>query len=319
MRRMTDREKLRGIWTTIYPLSMLLVLGAAWGLSFSLAKIATSAGIHPLGLLVWQTGGATVITFSFCMARSKIGQYRFADLRYYAFCGTMGIILPSSAIYWASPHIPAGVLAILVATSTMMTYGFALAIRLEKFSRLRVAGIGLGFVAVLLILGLPASLPEPGMTGWALIGMIAPVCYAINPLYINHYRPPHIDSHVLAFGMLLCGFIIITPIALLNGVGHMPGPPWDRVDLAVFAIPVITGCAGLIVFELIRVSGPVYFSMVGYLVTAGGVFWAWWLFDERLGPYIWLALAFMLAGLALVNLRQGNHDQSSGGFHHAEK
>ncbi len=41
--------------------------------------------------------------------------------------------------------------------------------------------------------------------------------------------------------------------------------------------------------------------MVGYLVTAGGVLWAWWLFDERLGPYIWLALALMLMGMAMVN------------------
>ncbi len=47
--------------------------------------------------------------------------------------------------------------------------------------------------------------------------------------------------------------------------------------------------------------------MVGYPITAGGVLWGWWLFDERLGPYIWLAMALMLIGLALVNLRPGKH------------
>ena len=302
----------RSVRATIYPLFMLLLLGTAWGLSFSLAKIATSAGIHPAGLLMWQAGGAAAITFSFSLARGKIGQLRLANLRYYVFCGTMGIILPSGAIYWVAPHIPVGVLAILVATSTMMTYGLALVIRLERFRWLRVAGVGLGFVAVLLILGLPASLPEPGMAGWAMIGMIAPLGYAINPLFINHFRPPRTDSHVLAFGMVFCAFVMIAPVALFGGTAFVPGPPWDRVDLAVIAIPVITGCAGLVVFELIRVSGPVYFSMVGYLVTGGGVLWAWWLFDERLGPYIWLALTLMLMGMALVNIPTAQPREKSG-------
>ena len=47
----------RRFWSALYPLSMLLLLGVAWGLSFSLAKIATGAGLHPFGLLMWQAGG----------------------------------------------------------------------------------------------------------------------------------------------------------------------------------------------------------------------------------------------------------------------
>ena len=307
------------IRAALYPLSMLVLLGTAWGLSFSLAKIATSAGHHPIGLLMWQAGGAAAITFSVILARRKLGQLRLVNMRYYAFCGTVGIIVPSGAIYWASPHIPAGVLAILIATSTIVTYALALVIRLERKSWRRVLGIMLGFIAVLLILGPDTSLPEPGMAGWALVGMIAPLCYAINPLFIDRFRPLGTDSHVLAFGMLICAFAIITPVALFGGTGFMPGPPWDRVDLAVFGMPVITGCAMLIVFELIRVSGPVYFSMVGYPITAGGVLWGWYLFDERLGPYIWLALAFMLAGLTLVNLRRDTQQTSSGGLHDTGK
>ena len=293
----------RSFLSALFPLALLLLLGTGWGLSFSLAKIATNAGLHPFGLLMWQAGGAAAIALFFCLARRKLGQFRRANLPYYAFIGCMGIILPSGVIFWAAPHIPAGIQAILIATSTIVTYALALVIRLENFSWRRVLGIVLGFIAVLLILGPDASLPEPGMAGWALFGMIAPLCYSINPLVIDRFRPLRTDSHVLAFGMLLCTFIIITPVALVAGVEFMPGPPWDRVDLAVFGMPLITGGAMLIVFELIRVSGPVYFAMVGYPVTACGVLWGWYVFDERLGPYIWVALAFMLAALALVNLR----------------
>ena len=302
---MTAPEPAIPAWarTSAAPLAMLLALGVMWGLAFSFAKIATVAGAHPLGLLTWQSGGAAAIVCAACLARGRLRQLRRGHLRYFAFCGAVGIIAPSGAIYWAAPHVPAGVMAILIALATIITYALALVIRLERFHWLRATGIACGFAAVLLIVGPSASLPEPGMAGWVLVGLIAPVCYGINPLYIDRYRPAATDSQVLAFGMLVSAFAIIAPLALLSGAAYLPGPPWNRVDLAVLGLPAITGVAMLMVFELIRVAGPVYFSMVGYLVTACGVPWGMALFGERHSPWIWLALVLMFGGMALVNLR----------------
>ncbi len=50
-------------------------------------------------------------------------------------------------------------------------------------------------------------------------------------------------------------------------------------------------------------AGSVFASQCAYLVTGSGVIWAMVLLGERFQPVVWLALAVMLAGVALVQPR----------------
>ncbi len=308
---MRDASRAVGMRTALVPLALLVMLGVMWGLSLSLGKIATIAGVHPLGLVLWQAGLAACIVLGLCAARGRLRWLSLRHLRYYVGCGLLSIVIPAGAIYTAAPHIPAGVLAILVTTVPMVTYLLALGMRLETFSPVRVAGILLGFIAVLMIVGPRASLPAPDMTGWVLVAMVAPVCYGLVNVFIARFRPENSDSTTLAAGALGAAALIVAPVALLSGNAHMIGPPWDVVDLAVVGLPMITGIAHAVMFELIRMSGPVFFSQVGYLVTAAGVLWGMAIFGERHSPWVWAALVLMFAGLALVNARRnqgGGHE-----------
>ena len=49
--------------TPFWAWAVLLFMGVAWGLTFSLAKIATAGGAHPLGITFWQAlfGAAIVL------------------------------------------------------------------------------------------------------------------------------------------------------------------------------------------------------------------------------------------------------------------
>ena len=289
----------------LLPLIMLFAAGAAWGLHFSLAKIGAGGGVHPFGMLLWQTGGASVVVGCICAVRGRLGRLRRADFGFNMICGLSGIVVPSVAMFWVAPHLPAGVVAIMACLHVMATYGLSLAIGLERFDAVRCAGIGLGFVAVVLIIGPPESLPEPGMAGWVLLALVPPVGYAVNTVLVARHRPPGADSLALALGMMLGAFAIALPLALATGTVYMPGPPWDRVDAAVLGVPLVSGAALAFMFEIIRLTGPVFFSQVAYLVTASGVLWGMALFGERHGGLVWLALALMLAGIALVNARSG--------------
>ena len=60
---------------------------------------------------------------------------------------------------------------------------------------------------------------------------------------------------------------------------------------------------GLFIY-LIAYAGPVFATQVAYLVTIFGVAWGMVIFDERHSVWIWLSLAVMLAGLALVRPRK---------------
>ncbi|MFQ5786147.1 MAG: EamA family transporter, partial [Alphaproteobacteria bacterium] len=126
--------------SALLPVAGLLLLGTMWGGNFSLAKIATTAGVHPFGLLLWQASGGALIVVAFCAARGRLRFLRRRYIGYYAGCGALGVVAPSSAIYWSAAHVPAGVLALLATTVPFVTYGLALAVGIERFRWLRVAG-----------------------------------------------------------------------------------------------------------------------------------------------------------------------------------
>ncbi len=286
------------------PLATLLLLGVMWGGSFSLAKIARLGAVHPFALMFWQSAGGAAIVLLFGLARGGLTGLRLRHAGFFLATGMLAIVVPSTAIYWAAAAVPAGVLSMLVTTAPMLTYGLAIATGIERKNPLRAAGIALGFIAVALIVLPEGSLPDRTSTGWVLIGLIAPVCYAGSNLVVAHFRPAETSSIALAAGMLTTSALIGLPLMLASGSGYMPGFPWREADIAVLTLPVITGIAHIFLFQLIQMAGPVYFSQVGYIVTISGLLWGWALFGESHGPWIWAALALMFAGLMLVNLRR---------------
>lgn len=56
-------------------------------------------------------------------------------------------------------------------------------------------------------------------------------------------------------------------------------------------------------------AGAVFAAQASYLVTGSGVPWAMVLPGERFRSGIWLALAVMLAGIALVQPRPTRHER----------
>jgi drug/metabolite transporter (DMT)-like permease len=156
------RARLRSI-------AFLLVMGCAWGLTFSLAKIATEAGAHPFGLSLWQAffGGLFLLALGLLSRRGRLLDRR--HLGFYLVIGLLGSALPGVLFYYAAPKVPAGVLSISVATIPILTFGAALALRIDRATLVRAGGLLLGILAVLLIVVPETSLPSPDMVPWVLL------------------------------------------------------------------------------------------------------------------------------------------------------
>jgi drug/metabolite transporter (DMT)-like permease len=58
------------------------------------------------------------------------------------------------------------------------------------------------------------------------------------------------------------------------------------------------------VFELLRIAGPTYMSQSSFLSVIFGVFFGIVLLGEQHSLYIWVAIALILGGVALVNARR---------------
>lgn len=278
----------------------MLIGGGGWGLTFSLAKIATDTGAHPLGLALWQgvLGGAMVLGYSFI--RKVPIPLDGAHLRFYLVCGLLGTAIPSTLFFYAADHIPAGVLSIIIAFVPIMAFAVAAIMGLDRLTPLRLFGVALGLVAIVMMTAPEASLPDPGMVPWLAFGIGAAVCYALENNYIALRRPMGTGPVTILCGMFVAAAIALAPAVAATGTFVPLKSPLGTIELCVVAMAVINVVSYGLFLHLVSETGPVFASQMAYLVTIFGVFWGVVLFGEQHSPWIWGALIVMLAGLTLV-------------------
>ena len=284
------------------PLVILFIFAGIYGLSFSLNRIGITAGIPFLAYMFWQAVGAALIalTAHALLARRGPRLDRVA-LRAYLVMAVFGMIVPFTIYAFVAPKLPAGIVGLTLALIPILTYLFALSMRLEIFMVIRLVGIVLGFAGVLMILLPETSLPDPDMVGWVLLAMAAPVCLAGMTVGTVRLRPANMSSLELTAGVLTTSALLMLPIAAATDSWWWFASPFDAGDGALLGIALIQVLLWFSLLELIRLSGPVFLTMVDNLSTLSGVGWGILLFAEVHSLWIWGALGLLLPAVFLVN------------------
>ena len=286
------------------PWAFLLIMGTAWGLSFSLGKIAVENGAKPVGVAQFQVMFAGIVLLFITVIRRKSIQ-GMKDKLGFIFCVAMlGAAIPSVLFYYAAPHVPAGVLSITVALIPLMTYGFSIPLKLETFSVVRVVGLVFGVIAIGLIALPENSLPDPAALPWILIACISALCYAVENIILGFKSALTVGPMRLAMGMNLMAAATLLPVTILTDSFFSPSFPPQTVDYAVIGLGLITVLAYTMFVLSVALFGSVFSSQVGYIVTLTGVFWGMIIFGESPSVWIWLSLCAMIVGLALVTPRK---------------
>jgi drug/metabolite transporter (DMT)-like permease len=282
----------------------LVLIGAAWGLTFPLSKVAVSTGYQPFGILVWQLIGAIVLTGAVALmrARALVLSRRFAGL----FLGValLGTVVSGYLSYTAAAQLPAGVLAIIIALVPLFAMPMALVMGFERPSARRLFGLVLGAASVAVLVGPETSLPDPGKAIFVLVAMGATLAYAAEGNFLAWYGATDLDPVQILFGASVVALVLVVPPTLASGQFISPLRPWGAPELAIVAISALSTIAYVGYIWLIANSGPVFAVQVSYLVTAFGVFWAMIFLGESYSAFIWLALLLMLGGVYLVQPRR---------------
>lgn len=283
--------------------AVLVSFGILWGLTFALMKIASEGGAHPIGLSFWNAalGAAGLLTINLLRRRPVPLQPRY--LKFYAITSILGTSVPGTAYFYAAIHLPAGVLSISIAAVPMLTFITAAALGIDRWSMLRAAGVVLGIIAVGLIVLPETALPDRSAAPWMLAALFAAACYTAENIYLTLRRPAEIDPYTLLIGMFTFASIMLAPVVYFADAFVPLNFPPGRVEWAIFLMTAINAAAyGAFIF-LVAASGPVFASLMGYLVTLSGVGWGILIFAEVHSGWIWAALAVMIAGLVLVQPR----------------
>jgi len=286
------------------PYLLVLYSGGTWGITFSLARIATGDGAHPLGLTFWQTFGGGLTLLAVCAARGRWPVLDRRHLLFYLIIGTIGSLIPGTLFFMAAAHVPAGVLAITVATVPLMTYGASWLLRIDAFSPKRISGIVLGLLAIILLVGPDSSLPDPAMAGWILLVLLASVFYTVENLYVDIYIPADTDMVALLAGSLIVGGTLILPLVLYVDAFVPLTVAWGRVEWSVAGMAAIGSVAYMVFLTVVKSSGAVFASQTGYVVTLSGVAWGIVIFGETHSAWVWGSLGLIMVGLTLVTPRE---------------
>ena len=285
-------------------LSVLILMGAGWGLTLPLSKIAVSEGYRQFGLIFWQLVIAALILGGIVKTRGKGLPFGRAHMRMYLFVAFAGTIFPNAASFQAAVYLPAGILAIVISMVPIFAFPVALMMANEKFSWLRLVGLIFGFAGVLILIGPEASLPERAMIVFIPLAMVAPLFYAIEGNVVAKFGTAGLDPIQLLCGASIVGTVIVFPLAVFSGQWISPLGAYTAPDYALIASSVIHALVYTAYVWMVGQAGAVFAAQVSYLVTGFGVVWAMLLLAERYSGWVWLALAVMFIGLFLVQPRK---------------
>jgi drug/metabolite transporter (DMT)-like permease len=277
-------------------------LSLIWGFSFLLIKVGTE-GYAPfqvtLGRLLF---GTTVLAAAMAVKREWLprGARTWAHLTVSAFLLNA---LPFSLFAYAELTIPSTLAGICNATSPLWGMALSLvALSEDRPTRLRVAGLGLGFLGVLTVLGAWQGFHGLDARGTTL-ALLASLSYPIGWIYLRRTLA-HTGSSALSMTgaqlfLATVQLAVVTPL-FTTFPTHFPVVPL----LATAALGALgTGLALLVQYGLVAEVGPTTAQMVTYFIpviaTAAGVA----LLGEHLSWSTPAGAAIVLAGAALTQAR----------------
>jgi drug/metabolite transporter (DMT)-like permease len=261
-------------------------------------------GVNPLGYSLWQSIGPTFLIGLLALTQNKKSPITPSQWQYYLICGLTGIAIPNTNMYFAAPHLPAGLLAVIVNTVPIMAYLMSLIARVESFNGLRLIAVMVALAGLMLILIPQASLPSHLMTPWILSALITPLCFAFCAVYMTRFRPKNSSSLSLAAGTLVFSSLLLSPIVILSGHFYAFHLPLTTPDWVILLEILLSSLGYILFFQLIKIAGPVYYSFVDTIVAITGLFWGYLIFDEHLNIWSGTAVILIIGALIIVNKQQ---------------
>ncbi|MBO0653668.1 DMT family transporter [Streptomyces triculaminicus] len=280
------------------------VLSVIWGFSFLFIKLGTD-GFAPMYVSFGRMFfGAVVLLVTLPATRQRLPR-RGRTWAHLAVAAFLCNALPFTLFAYAELTISTTLAGICNATTPLWGMLLSLvALSEDRPTRRRFAGLGLGFIGVLVVLGAWQGFSGQDAEG-TLLALIASLSYAVGWIYVRRTLSDTGDSHLAKSGsQLLLGAAQLAVVAPL--VSPLPSSFPVVPLLAVFALGALgTGLAFLLQYALVAEVGPTTATMTTYFIpvvaTTAGVS----LLGEDLTWNTPVGALIVLAGAALTQSRGG--------------
>lgn len=228
--------------------------------------------------------------------RGKLGML-WKHAGHISVAGVFAAGLPFLLFNFAAQSVPAGVMAVINAMTPLFGALIARLWLKEKLTRMRVAGLLLGFVGIIVLVWTDLSFGAGGMGPGVLACLSASLCYG----YAANYTTRHlkgVDPIALAAGAITASAVMLLPFA----VYAWPTTPvsFSAWSAALALSLLCTGLAYIVFYSLIDRVGAIRSITVTFLVPLFGILWGVLFLHEPLSPRMVIATAIVLLGTLLA-------------------
>ncbi|WP_430470524.1 DMT family transporter [Thalassospira lucentensis] len=289
---------------------MLIVLSILWGGSFFFTEIAL-VDLPPFTLVLCRVAIASLILWWAVLLRNVSIPRDPTFWGAIAVMGALNNLVPFSLIVWGQTHIASGLAAILNGTTPLFTIIIAhIATDTEKLNLRKAAGVLIGFVGVLVVIGMPEAKTSVATTD--LLSTLAPcavllaaISYGCAGVYGRRFSS---TSPILtAAGMTSASSLMLIPLAaVVDTPWHLPVPSPTTI-MAVLGIAALsTALAYILYFAILKRAGASNLLLVTFLIPVSAILLGVGFLGETLLVQHIVGMGVIGVGLAVIDGRIRN-------------
>ncbi|WP_285164481.1 DMT family transporter [Shewanella goraebulensis] len=283
--------------------AMLIVLSILWGGSFFFIGVVVNE-LPPLTIVTLRVAIAAVTLW---LIATILGHKPPKAPRIWlAFLG-MGLLnnaIPFVLIVWGQTQIASGLAAILNAATpifAVIVAGFLLPD--ERPTRLKLFGVVIGFIGVVVMIGMPAlEGAESILAQLAVIG--AALSYAFAGVYGRRFRTMAVSPVITAAGQVTASSVVLLPITLMvDGPIDITGTSMQAWSAIAALAIASTAIAYVLYFKILEIAGATNVLLVTLMVPASAILLGSVFLNESLEAIHFVGMLLIALGLSAIDGR----------------
>ena len=272
-----------------------LALSLIWGLSF-LVVVNVVQAFGWVGAVTFRALVAGGVLFAINLASGRKLNFS-VGWQPFAIVGATTVAGQLVGLSVAAPRIGTAMTAVFVAAIPLFSMLIGQMWGIEKISRSGVAGLLLGLIGIVLLVGFPSVAINNDFIVGCVASVFGAICAAFGSNYASRYLR-QVGSREVTIGSFLWGGLMTLPLLWL-----VPVPTTPRlIDFGYLLLlgSTMSALAYVIYFRLVSAIGATKTISVEFVVTVVAVLVGTLLLGERLSLAQMLGTLSIIAGCALV-------------------
>ncbi len=276
-------------------------LGLFWGISPVLNKGMGLTGVPVTHILVASGFGVGLGLTALQRAMGERLTIGRPEILFGLGCGLL-LNIPWGIGLAAIRHVPVTLSAVVISTTPLWTFAFALLLGRERYSWQRLLALIVGLASCIVVIVTRPGASLAGIDWWVWATFALPLLYASYNSFTSMAWPkgmPALTAGVVesfASGVLCLPLLLwIDPVGGSTLILHPAG------YLLLLATTVMWIVERVCYFNMIRYLGPVSTVQAVYVATPAAVLFGFALFGESIDLWLLVSLALLMASLWLNN------------------